>query len=202
MIQFLKTIKRAYLDPSPSGPIGGPSSNKHPERLVDIKRGFQGFANVRWFSDREKDEIDVLVGVGLKKCVEGVRALEAAEKSSSTRLTYRSDPSLPFIDDNELACLARKAQHAEQTSNPFTRLLRLPLGGSDASFEQFSSHRASILWFLNQRLTELSKSIKDQQELRAQKKIQKLSKGGLAATMAGVPGNDYPIVPFHMKLDH
>ncbi|KAG0147079.1 hypothetical protein CROQUDRAFT_656544 [Cronartium quercuum f. sp. fusiforme G11] len=158
LLQFLTTIKRPYLDPSPSTSASG--STKPSERLVDIKRGFQGFSHVRWFSEKEKDEIDVLVGVGLKKCVQGVRALEAADQ-------------------------ARKSQHAEQHSNTLSRLLRLPLHGGDASFEQFNSHRASILWFLNQRLTELSKIIKNQQELRAQKQIQQLSKGGLAS-MVGV----------------
>lgn len=52
--------------------------------MVDSQRGFQGFSNVRWFSEKEKDEIDVLVGVGLKKCVQGVRALEAADQGTFT----------------------------------------------------------------------------------------------------------------------
>jgi hypothetical protein len=40
---------------------------------------------------------------------------------------------------------------------------------------------------LNDRLAELGKSIKDQQEKRAEKKLQKSSKGGLAG-MTGVKG--------------
>lgn len=161
LLQFLQTIKRAYLDPSPSRSTPNNSNKTSERRQVDNKRGFQGFSQVRWFSEQEKDEIDVLVGVGLKKSIEGVRALEAAENS-------------------------RKSQHSQKTSTSISRFLNLPLlTSSDVNFQQISSHRASILWFLNDRLAELGKSIKDQQEKRAEKKLQKSSKGGLAG-MTGV----------------
>ncbi|EGG02053.1 uncharacterized protein MELLADRAFT_110427 [Melampsora larici-populina 98AG31] len=162
LLEFLKTIKRAYLDPTPSrSSTTHHNSTKPLERQVEIKRGFQGFSQVRWFSEQEKDEIDVLVGVGLKKSIQGVRALEAAENS-------------------------RKSQHSNQTSTSISRFLNLPLLiSSDLNFEQISLHRASILWYLNDRLTKLSQLIKDQQETRAEKKRQKLSNGGLAG-MASV----------------
>ncbi|KAH9818670.1 hypothetical protein DFH28DRAFT_958797 [Melampsora americana] len=155
LLQFLQTIKRPYLDPSPSRSTTT-NSNKSLERQVEIQKGFKGFSQVKWFSEQEKDEIDVLVGIGLKKSIEGVRALEAAENS-------------------------RKSQHLKKTSTSISRFLNLPLlTSSDLIHEQINLHRASILWFLNDRLTELSQSIKVQQEKRVEKKLQKLSKTGLA----------------------
>ncbi|PLW51005.1 hypothetical protein PCANC_08171 [Puccinia coronata f. sp. avenae] len=164
LIDFLNSIRRAYLDPSPSGTSGQfSSSTGSNERSVNLSKGFQGFANVRWFSDTEKDQIDTLVAVGLKKSVQGVRALEAAEKS-------------------------RKAQQDIQQSNPLSRFLGISLSSQSVAKEQFNGHRASILWFLNQRLTDLGKIIKDQQENRAKRKMEKVMKSGLAGLM-NAPGS-------------
>ncbi|OAV89215.1 hypothetical protein PTTG_12517 [Puccinia triticina 1-1 BBBD Race 1] len=155
LIDFLSSIRRAYLDPSPSGTSGQFQSTNSNERTVDLSKGFQGFSNVRWFSENEKDQIDTLVAVGLKKSVQGVRAIEAAEKS-------------------------RKAQQDNEQSNALSRFLGISLSSQSIAKEQFNGHRASILWFLNQRLTDLGKMIKDQQETRAKKKMEKVMKSGLA----------------------
>ncbi|KAH9440872.1 hypothetical protein Pst134EA_028812 [Puccinia striiformis f. sp. tritici] len=163
LIDFLKRIRRAYLDPSQSGKSGQfTSTTNSNDRTGNLSRGFQGFANVRWFSEGEKDQIDTLVAVGLKKSVQGVRALESAEKS-------------------------RKAQQDNEQSNPLSRFLGISLSSQSIAKEQFDSHRASILWFLNQRLTDLGKTIKDQQETRAKKKMEKVMKSGLAGLM-NAPG--------------
>jgi len=163
LINFLNSIRRAYLDPSPSGTSGQFSSTSSNERTVDLAKGFYGFSNIRWFSEREKDQIDTLVAVGLKKSVQGVRALEAAEKS-------------------------RKTQQDIEQSNPLSRLLGISLSSQSVAREQFECHRASVLWFLNQRLTDLGKMIKDQQETRAKKKMEKVMKSGLAGLM-NAPGS-------------
>ncbi|KAA1123730.1 hypothetical protein PGTUg99_009910 [Puccinia graminis f. sp. tritici] len=163
LIDFLSSIRRAYLDPSQSGTSGQFSSANSSERTVNLSKGFQGFSDVRWFSENEKDQIDTLVAVGLKKSVQGVRALEAAEKS-------------------------RKAQQDNEQSNALSRFLGISLSSQSIAKEQFDGHRASILWFLNQRLTDLGKMIKDQQETRAKKKMEKVMKSGLAGLM-NAPGS-------------
>ncbi|CAH7667568.1 hypothetical protein PPACK8108_LOCUS1974 [Phakopsora pachyrhizi] len=153
LINFLSSIRRAYVDPSSS--LTNVSTIRE-ERNIDLSRGFRGFSSVKWFNEREKDQIDALVSIGLKKSIEGVRALEAAERS-------------------------RQAQQINQSSNGLSRFFNLNINSEDQSCVQFNSHRASILWYLNQRLTELSKTIKDQQESRAKKKLDRTMKSGLSA---------------------
>lgn len=157
LLNFMSSIRRAYLDPTPSASSTQKFSSKH-DRSINVSKGFQGFSNVRWFSENEKDQIDTLVAVGLKKSVEGVRALESAEK-------------------------VRKAQQDAQQSNALSRFLGISLTSHNIAVEQFDSHRASILWFLNQQLTDLGKAIKSQQEMRAKKKMEKVMKSGLAGLM-------------------
>ncbi|KNZ63788.1 hypothetical protein VP01_1100g5 [Puccinia sorghi] len=84
LINFLNCIRRAYLVPSSSGSIGQFSSTRSHECTVDLAIVFYGFSNVRWLSEREKDQIDTLVAVGFKKPVQDVRALEAVEKYKQT----------------------------------------------------------------------------------------------------------------------
>jgi hypothetical protein len=98
LIDFLSSIRRAYLDPSQSGTSGQFSSANSSERTVNISKGFQGFSNVRWFSENEKDQIDTLVAVGLKKSVQGVRALEAAEKCKQHSLSRFLQEYIFFSD--------------------------------------------------------------------------------------------------------
>lgn len=170
LLKFLNSIRRAYLDPNSSPGRGGSfSSTNTSDRKVETSKGLQRFENVRWFSEREKDQIDTLVAVGLKKSIEGVRALERAEKS-------------------------RKTQQEIQQSNGLSRFLGISLNPQNTAMEQFDIHRASILWFLNHELTELGKLIKDQQEIRAKKKMEKVMKSGLVGLM-NVPGSSLGSYP-------
>ncbi|MBW0484138.1 hypothetical protein O181_023853 [Austropuccinia psidii MF-1] len=172
LLDFLNSIQRAYWNPTPSHL--NQSSNHSKNRVVDIQKGSQGFTNVQWFSEKEKDEIDVLVGVGLKKSIESVRALEAAEKT-------------------------RKSRNAERQSNHLIKLLRISIDSRNLQVEQFDSHRASILWFLNQKLTQLGKLFKTLQETRAKKKHEKAMKSGLAG-MLNASGSSFSAGAFQSKI--
>ncbi|OAV95006.1 hypothetical protein PTTG_26777, partial [Puccinia triticina 1-1 BBBD Race 1] len=74
LIDFLSSIRRAYLDASPSGISEQFQSKKLNERTVNLSKALPGLSNVRWFSENEKDQIDTLVAAGLKKSVQGDRS--------------------------------------------------------------------------------------------------------------------------------
>lgn len=50
--------------------------------MLDASKGLAAWEGVRWLSDRERDEVDFGVQVALKRSVDRVRELEAAERST------------------------------------------------------------------------------------------------------------------------
>jgi syntaxin 18 len=67
---FLNSIRPAYVSPPP----------RSSQREKNKAEGFETLEKKRYLTDRERDEIDVGVKIGMKKAMESVRELEAIEK--------------------------------------------------------------------------------------------------------------------------
>lgn len=86
---FLTSIRRAYLDLSSASSSSGGSNaykgkgtgNKSRGDL-DLSKGvLEAWKDVKWLSDRERDEVDWQAKTTLKRCMNRVRQLEQAENS-------------------------------------------------------------------------------------------------------------------------
>jgi syntaxin 18 len=75
----LRTIRRAYLDLSASSAgLRGPQSKR--PRALDPAQGLEAWADVRWLTDRERDEVDLQTKAVLRRSMDRIRDLEAVEK--------------------------------------------------------------------------------------------------------------------------
>ena len=88
LANFLASIRRAYLDVSSSSASrhynkgkASPSSGFGRGEL-DLSKGlFEAWRDVKWLNDRERDEVDWQAKTVLRRSMERVRELEAAETS-------------------------------------------------------------------------------------------------------------------------
>lgn len=147
--RFLLTIRPAYLSTS-NRPTR--ASTRHTEmKTADAGSGDSLFAlfsgNIHNLTDRERDEIDFQAKLIIRRCIDRIKELEAAEK-------------------------ARQQQEAAKPTHRLAQFLSsvlLPPSTEDMLFV----HRSSITWLLNQQLMNVSQIQKDQQEIRLMREIEK-----------------------------
>ncbi|KAI0650651.1 hypothetical protein C8Q79DRAFT_901812 [Trametes meyenii] len=148
LARMLSSVRKAYLNvDSRSPPILRPSS-----RTIDISGENQSWADIRNLTNEERDQIDLQARVILSRCKDRVAQLEDLEKSEPQR-----------------------AELAASQQNPLTRLLpaRLRQDESTAASDFVAAHHAGITWYLSRRLTETSQSLRDMQEERMKRQLER-----------------------------
>ncbi|KAM0756577.1 hypothetical protein T439DRAFT_376746 [Meredithblackwellia eburnea MCA 4105] len=155
---FLVSIRRAYLD---LGSSSNPNPNSHPPRSLDTSKGLQAWEGVKWLNDRERDEIDFGVKVALRRSVDRVRELEAAEKQRLLNESLRQ----------------KKA-----TASALSRFLAPPVPPGPTQATLLASHRSLITHYLNTLLAKVSEHQRDQQEQRVARQLER------SATLGGMGG--------------
>ncbi|KAK4705750.1 syntaxin 18, partial [Phenoliferia sp. Uapishka_3] len=150
---FLLSIRRAYLD------LGSSSAHHASQpRTLDTTKGLSAWEGVRWLSDCERDEIDFGVKVAIRRSVDRVRELEAAEKQ---RLANNS------------------RRNPNQGLSRFLGLSNLPTSTTSTIL---TSHRNCVLVFLNTLLARVSEHQRNQQEARVMRQLER------SATLGGLGG--------------
>ncbi|KAK9899938.1 hypothetical protein P389DRAFT_5787 [Cystobasidium minutum MCA 4210] len=160
---FLSSIRRAYLDLSSASSSSSASGGSHAYKGKGTSRGdldlskgiLEAWKDVKWLSDRERDEVDWQAKTTLKRCMSRIRQLEQAEKNRHA-----------------------KASHALSTlsANNISRFLRIPsLPGSQQaqSEEQLHAHRQQVVLYLSRRLADVGRIQQEQQELRVARQLEK-----------------------------
>ncbi|OSX60365.1 hypothetical protein POSPLADRAFT_1182889 [Postia placenta MAD-698-R-SB12] len=143
--RMLAAVRKPYLNlDSRHAPLSRQSS-----RTIDLGSADQSWANIRHLSNEERDQIDLQARVILSRCSERVRELEAVEK--------------------------RRAELAASRKNPLTRLLpaRLRQDDETAASDFIAAHHASVTWYLSRRLTEASQNLKEMQEERMKRQLER-----------------------------
>ncbi|KAI9486860.1 MAG: hypothetical protein EXX96DRAFT_517182 [Benjaminiella poitrasii] len=147
--RFLLTIRTAYLTKT-----NRPSRSR--QTAVDLSTpssvsGDSLFAlfsgNIHNLTDRERDEIDFQAKLIIRRCIDRIKELEESEK---------------------LRHLQEAAKPVSRLSHFFSSML-LPTATEDV----LHVHRSSMTWFLNQKLMQVSKIQKEQQEIRLTREIEK-----------------------------
>ncbi|OCH84177.1 hypothetical protein OBBRIDRAFT_786491 [Obba rivulosa] len=143
--RMLASIRKPYLNvDSRSAPL-----SRQPSRNIDLGGGDQSWSNIRHLTNEERDQIDLQARVILSRCAERVRELEAVEQ--------------------------RRAELSASRQNPLVRLLpaRLRQDASTAASDFAAAHHASITWFLSRRLADTSQALKEMQEERMRRQLER-----------------------------
>ncbi|KAH9057563.1 hypothetical protein EDB87DRAFT_1630780 [Lactarius vividus] len=159
LTRMLTAVRRAYLDVHARPP---PATRQAP-RVLDTT-GVDAWADIKFFTNAERDQIDMQARTILARCADRVRGIESLEK--------------------------QRAERVAQTSNPLYRLLPallLPDNVITAS-EFVSAHCAGVTWYLTRRLTQVSQLQRDMQEERVRREIERTRTlgSGVARELVGM----------------
>ena len=163
---FLASIRRAYLDLSSTST----AAHSKARTEIDPAKGLAAWEGVRWFTDRERDEVDFGVKIALKRSVDRVRELESAEQGQPHRFLRVSTQ----IDDVVFEFVARIARELAQlpSSSTLSRFLHIAPTASSVN-TTLTSHRAHITLYLNTLLSKVSQIQINQQETRVKRQLEK-----------------------------
>ncbi|KAI0638278.1 hypothetical protein C8Q77DRAFT_1048273 [Trametes polyzona] len=145
LARMLASVRKAYLNvDSRSPPMLRPTN-----RTIDLAGENQSWSDLRNLTNEERDQIDLQARVILSRCKDRVTQLEELEK--------------------------KRAELAASQQNPLTRLLpaRLRQDESTAASDFVAAHHAGITWYLSRRLTETSQFLRDMQEERMKRQLER-----------------------------
>ncbi|KAI9063138.1 hypothetical protein FKP32DRAFT_1572316 [Trametes sanguinea] len=154
LARMLASVRKAYLNvDSRSPPMLRPTN-----RTIDISGENQSWGDLRNLTNEERDQIDLQARVILSRCKDRVAQLEELEKIFT--LTHT---------------LLGRAELAASQQNPLTRLLpaRLRQDDSTAASDFVAAHHAGVTWYLSRRLTETSQCLRDMQEERMKRQLER-----------------------------
>ncbi|KAI0375733.1 hypothetical protein BV20DRAFT_984706 [Pilatotrama ljubarskyi] len=145
LARMLASVRKAYLNvDSRSPPMLRPTN-----RTINIAGENQSWSDIRNLTNEERDQIDLQARVILSRCKDRVAQLEELEK--------------------------KRSQLAASQQNPLTRLLpaRLRQDDSTAASDFVAAHHAGITWYLSRRLTDTSQFLRDMQEERMKRQLER-----------------------------
>ncbi|KAI0082593.1 snare protein syntaxin 18/UFE1 [Panus rudis PR-1116 ss-1] len=153
LARMLVAIRKPYLNFD----LRSPPFSRQQQRTFDLSGSDQSWANIRHLNDKERDQIDLQARVILSRCSDRVKELEALEK--------------------------RRQELAASQTNPLTRFLpaRLRQDESTAASDFIAAHHSSITWYLSRRLAETSSFLKDMQEERVKRQLERTKTLGSTA---------------------
>ncbi|KAL1921929.1 uncharacterized protein VTP21DRAFT_10571 [Calcarisporiella thermophila] len=147
--KFLIKIRRAYLNPG--GRIStGPKSSEKLHQIDSNSRTdpFAQYASSTSLTDKERDEIDFNAKILIRQCMERIKELEEADKLRQEKMK-----NLPM--------------------NKFAKFLAQTLFSAEREQDWLTAHRTGVIWYLNNRLMEVSDIQKTQQEQRMSKQLER-----------------------------
>lgn len=170
--RMLVSVKKPYLNLDSRNP----PMTRQASRNIDLGAADQSWANIKHLTNEERDQIDLQARVILSRCSERIKEMEQLEKRESHCLHCLSAVEHPTY--------AGRAELVASKTNPFTRLLpaRLRQDESTAASDFVAAHHASITWFLSRRLTEVSQTLKELQEERMKRQLERTKTLGSGAT--------------------
>jgi len=161
--RMLAAVRRAYLDvhariPPVARQVGRALDTSSVDTWTDIK----------YFTNAERDQIDVQAQNILARCADRVHDMETLEKRAPR-------PSSPTYLIALLNLSTDRAERVAQSFNPLYRLLPALLVPDDvATASNFvSAHCVGVSWYLTQRLTQVSQMLRDMQEERVRRETER-----------------------------
>ncbi|KAI0255299.1 hypothetical protein BJV78DRAFT_1279478 [Lactifluus subvellereus] len=144
LTHMLAAVRRAYLDVHARPPPATRQVAPAPDTS-----GIDAWADIKYFTNAERDQIDMQARTILARCADRVRGMEALEK--------------------------HRVERVAQSSNPLYRLLpALLVPDNVATASEFvSAHCAGVTWYLTRRLMRVSQMQRDMQEERVRRETER-----------------------------
>lgn len=144
LTRMLAAVRRAYLDVH----ARPPPLTRQAVRVLD-STGVDALADIKYFTNAERDQIDVQARQILARCADRVRDMETLEK--------------------------HRAERIAQSFNPLYRLLPALLVSDDATTASdfVSAHCAGVTWYLTRHLTHVGQMLRDMQEERVRRETER-----------------------------
>ena len=163
LTRMLAAVRRAYLDVH----ARLPPVTRQVVRALDTT-GVDAWADIKYFTNAERDQIDVQAQKILARCADRVHDMETLEKRARPCLLY-----LPYFA--VLKLVTDRAERVAQSFNPLYRLLPALLVPDDvaAASDFVSAHCAGVTWYLTRRLTQVSQMLRDMQEERVRRETER-----------------------------
>ncbi|KAI0774366.1 hypothetical protein C8Q74DRAFT_1368849 [Fomes fomentarius] len=146
LTRMLSSVRKAYLNVDSRNP----PPLRQTQRTIDISGGDQLWSDLRNLTNEERDQIDLQARVILSRCKDRVAQLEELEKREPRRT--RRKPTKP--------------------TSP-TPPARLRQDDSTAASDFVAAHHSSITWYLSRGLTETSQLLRDMQEERMKRQLER-----------------------------
>jgi syntaxin 18 len=184
---MLASIRKPYLNVETREPL----LSQRVTRNIDLDGGKDTWANIRYLTNEERDQIDIQARVIFSRCADRIKEMEALEK--------RTWPANVICVHNG----QRVSGRAELISrkNPLARFIPLSIlqGEETASSDFIAAHHSSITWFLSRRLTEASQTQKEMQEERVKRQLERTrtlgSSAGYEMHRVGYKEAEPPTIP-------
>jgi syntaxin 18 len=164
LTRMLAAVRRAYLDVH----ARLPPVTRQVVRALDTT-GVDAWADIKYFTNAECDQIDVQAQKILARCADRVHDMETLQKRAPPCLLY-----LPYFTV-WLKLVIERAERVAQSFNPLYRLLPALLVTDDvaAASDFVSAHCAGVTWYLTRRLTQVSQMLRDMQEERVRRETER-----------------------------
>ncbi|KAF8351545.1 snare protein syntaxin 18/UFE1 [Amanita rubescens] len=152
LTRMLSSIRKPYLNVETREPL----LSQRVARNIDLDGGKDAWANIRYLTNEERDQIDIQARVIFSRCADRIKEMEALEKRRA-ELISRKNPLARFIP------------------------LSILQGEETASSDFIAAHHSSMTWFLSRRLTEASQAQKEMQEERVKRQLERTRTLGSSA---------------------
>ncbi|EKM59349.1 uncharacterized protein PHACADRAFT_157701 [Phanerochaete carnosa HHB-10118-sp] len=152
--RMLASVRKPYLNVDSRNP----PLLRQGSRNIDLSGpDQQSWANIKHLTNEERDQIDLQARVIFSRCSDRIKEMEALER--------------------------RRAELVASRVNPLTRFLpaRLRQDETTATSDFVAAHHASVNWFLSRRLTEASQLLKEMQEERMKRQLERTKTLGSGA---------------------
>ncbi|KAI0347335.1 hypothetical protein BDW22DRAFT_1351746 [Trametopsis cervina] len=162
---MVSAVRKPYLNVD----ARNPPMSRQASRTIDLGGADQSsWAGLKHLTNEERDQIDLQARIILSRCSERIKQMETLEK--------------------------RRVELAASRTNPLTRLLpaRLRQDEATAASDFIAAHHSSITWYLSRRLTEASQSLKEMQEERMKRQLERTKTLGSGAAREAMFMTDAP----------
>ncbi|KAG8829511.1 hypothetical protein FRC17_006483 [Serendipita sp. 399] len=154
--KILTLIKRPYLNVELNDLV----SSRDATAVIDLMSDGASLATMKHLSSHQRDQVDLQAKMIITRCAERVRSMEQVEKD--------------------------RAELASSKTSKLLRLLptRLTASGDAGALSSdfLAAHNASVTWYLNRRLAEVSQMQKEMQEERIKRQLERTRTLGSVVT--------------------
>ncbi|KAG9057371.1 hypothetical protein FS842_007072 [Serendipita sp. 407] len=156
LAKMLALIKRPYLNVEVNDLV----SSRDATTVIDLMTDGASLSTMKHLSSHQRDQVDLQAKMIITRCAERVRSMEQVEKNRAELVSSKANKLLRLL--------------------PTRLTVSGDAGGLSSDF--LAAHNASVTWYLNRRLAEVSQVQKEMQEERIKRQLERTRTLGSVVT--------------------